>query len=164
MPLEHSLVLIIEPRGRLLHSQVGRLSDEAVGGHFVTRAHLNDITDDQVPDRNCLHAASLATNDRNHLIAIQTLQLDKLRVLREIVVRADDHLDDQCPEDDAPFKPSSFRVNYHARNDTYDGKDCNEEQKPVVERLLERAAPSDTLWLGFLICTESVFVHKNQEE
>ena len=157
IPLEHGLVLRVEPRGGLLDTQVGGLSDEAVGGYFVTRAQLNDISNDQVPNRNRLHAASLATDHRQVLIAIQTLQLNELCVLREVVVGADEDLDDEGREDDTSFKPSGGWVDDHSRDDTDDCKDGDQEQEPVIERLLDRAAPSDALRLGLIIDAVSMY-------
>ena len=132
IPLEHCLILRVEPRGGLLDAQVGGLSDEAVSGYFVTRTQLNDISNDQVPNRNRLHAAPLASDHRQVLIAIQALQLNELCVLREVIVGTDKDLDDEGREDDTSFKPSGGWVDDHSRDDTDDRKDGDQEQKPVI--------------------------------
>jgi hypothetical protein len=42
-------------------------------------------------------------------------------------------------------------MDYHAWNDADDGKDRHQEQKSVIEGLLDRAAEVDALRLGLLV-------------
>jgi hypothetical protein len=44
-----------------LNLEVGGGHDNAVGGEFVTRLELDDISDDELPDRDGLELATLAT-------------------------------------------------------------------------------------------------------
>ena len=140
VPLELRLVLIVDPSLGLLDAEVGRFDDEAVGGNLVSRAQLNDISHAQVPNGHGLHGAALAADDGQVLVAAQALQLDELAVLVVVVVGADEHLDDECDENEASFDPAGGGVDDHAGDDADDGEDRDHEEESVVERVLHRAA------------------------
>jgi hypothetical protein len=95
-PCEFCLFLLVHPRVGLFDTQVGRLDDEAVSWHLVSRAHLNNISHNQVPNRRGLHGAKLSTENGQVLISVQALELDEFAILVVVIVGANEDLQDEC--------------------------------------------------------------------
>ena len=64
-------------------------------------------------------------------------------------------MDHECGEDDDAFEPSGLRVDNHTGNDTNYGKDGHQKEKPVVQRILHRAAEVDALGQRLKVATIS---------
>ena len=94
-PLKFSWCVVIKFDVLLNFSdmEVGGGEDEAVCGDLVTWVHLNDVSNDEVPDGDGLHGALFASVDRDAFLAVLALELDELVVLAVVVPGSDEHLD-----------------------------------------------------------------------
>ena len=94
--------------------------------------------------------ATLATNNRQGLFAVEALQLHKFLVLAVVIDGRDQDLHCHGYYDEYALDPTLCRIDAHTWDDADDGKDCH-EHKDAIYRIFDRVPELHFLRTWFLI-------------
>ena len=110
--------------------------------------------------------ATLATDNRQRLFAVEALKLHKFLVFAVVIDGRDQDLHCHGYYDEYALDPSLCRVDAHTWDDADDGKDCH-EHKDAIYRIFDRVPELHFLGTWFLIFAvpnESIISYTVSEE
>lgn len=131
-PGEDGRTVQLDVFGWFIDVEVCRVEDEAVSRDLVTWLHLNDVSNNEIPDRDGLHGSFFASEDRNAFLTVQTLKFNELVVFAVVVPGGDQNLDTEGDKDEDSFNPAIGGFDDHSGNNAENCKDSYEQNNPVI--------------------------------